>query len=271
MFAGEGDGVKNNMRDKILLHQLQALPLDAKILMTQQRIREWYNHFNGDVYISFSGGKDSTVLTHLVHSMYPDVPLVFANTGLEYPEIQAFAKKMGAEFIRPKMSFSEVISAYGYPIISKEVAEAIHFARRIVPPEDNLYGGGGYNSEQESTNGKILHYKRSRTELHGERDDTERIAARKNRMETGESYRTDTVTQKFEGGGTQETRIQNRQYPTRDRLNLLGKRGFGSVKGAVAQGGLLNGLERQTNAPSKDATPGEKQIGKGGKEKQLPG
>lgn len=120
------------MRDKTLLRQLQALPLDAKILMTQQRIREWYNHFSGDVMVSFSGGKDSTVLAHLVHDMYPNVPLVFANTGLEYPEIQAFAKKMGAEFVRPKMRFDEVISKYGYPIISKEVAEAIHAARHIV-------------------------------------------------------------------------------------------------------------------------------------------
>lgn len=121
------------MRDKTLLAQLQALPLDAKVLMTQQRIREWYNYWHGNVVISFSGGKDSTVLTYLVHDMYPDVPLVFANTGLEYPEIQAFARKMGAEFVRPKMSFSEVISKYGYPIIGKEVAEAISFARRIVP------------------------------------------------------------------------------------------------------------------------------------------
>lgn len=100
--------------------------------MSEERIIEWYNHFHGDVMISFSGGKDSTVLAHLVHSMYPDVPLVFANTGLEYPEIQAFARKMGATFIRPKMRFDEVISKYGYPLISKEVAEAIHAARHIV-------------------------------------------------------------------------------------------------------------------------------------------
>lgn len=81
--------------------------------------------------MSFSGGKDSTVLAHLVHEYYPDVPLVFSNTGLEYPEIQAFAKKMGAEFIRPKMSFSDVISKYGYPIISKETSDAICSARKL--------------------------------------------------------------------------------------------------------------------------------------------
>lgn len=114
------------------LMQRQALPLRAKVLMSQNRIREWYSHFGGNVCISFSGGKDSTVLAHLVHEIYPDVPLAFADTGLEYPEIRKFAEKMGAEFVRPKMRFDEVISKYGYPLISKEVAEAIHFARRIV-------------------------------------------------------------------------------------------------------------------------------------------
>lgn len=119
------------MPEKWILKQLQGLPLSAKVAKTKIRIREWYEHFNGDVYVSFSGGKDSTVLAHLVHELYPDVPLVFANTGLEYPEIQSFARRMGAEFIRPKMRFDEVISTYGYPIISKEVSEAIFYARRI--------------------------------------------------------------------------------------------------------------------------------------------
>ena len=125
------------MPEKWVLRQYQSLPLRAKIGMTMTRIIEWYDHFEGQVCVSFSGGKDSTVLAHLVHDYYPDVPLVFANTGLEYPEIQAFARKMGAEFVRPKMSFSEVISKYGYPIISKENAEAIYYARRI-------RNGGGY-------------------------------------------------------------------------------------------------------------------------------
>ena len=119
------------MPEKWVLKQLQQLPLIVKVRKTQLRIREWYERFDGNVYVSFSGGKDSTVLAHLVHELYPDVPLVFSNTGLEYPEIQAFARKMGAEFIRPKIRFDEVISRYGYPIISKEVADAIYYARRI--------------------------------------------------------------------------------------------------------------------------------------------
>lgn len=139
------------MPTKSDLLQRQALPLRAKVLMSQHRIREWYEHWNGDVCVSFSGGKDSTVLAHLVHDMYPEVPLVFANTGLEYPEIQTFARKMGAKFVRPKMMFSEVISTYGYPIISKENAEAIHYARKI-------RNGGGYETAE-----------RKRNELNGER------------------------------------------------------------------------------------------------------
>lgn len=121
----------NKMPTRDDLKQRQSLPLSAKVAMSKVRIREWYTHFDGDVCVSFSGGKDSTVLAHLVHDLYPNVPLVFSNTGLEYPEIQSFARKMGAEFIRPKMSFSEVISKYGYPLISKETAEAIQYARPI--------------------------------------------------------------------------------------------------------------------------------------------
>ena len=120
------------------LRQRQALPLNAKVLMSKSRIREWYNHWDGDVYVSFSGGKDSTVLAHLVHDMYPGVPLVFSNTGLEYPEIQSFARKMGAEFVRPKMRFDEVISKYGYPIISKEVSIKIREARQHTDTKNAL-------------------------------------------------------------------------------------------------------------------------------------
>lgn len=108
------------------LAQMQSLPLEMKIRMTKRRIEEWYDHWDGMVYISFSGGKDSTVLKHIVDSMYDDVPAVFVNTGLEYPEIQKFAiSQKNVEVIRPKMMFNEVLSHYGYPVISKEVSKKI--------------------------------------------------------------------------------------------------------------------------------------------------
>ena len=36
------------------LQQMQALPLDVKIAKSRLRIREWYTHYGGDVYVSFS-------------------------------------------------------------------------------------------------------------------------------------------------------------------------------------------------------------------------
>lgn len=108
------------------LKQMQSLPLEAKITMTQQRIRQWYEYWDGMVYVSFSGGKDSTVLKHIVDGMYDDVPSLFVNTGLEYPEIQKFAmSQKNVVTVRPEMRFDQVLKRYGYPVVSKEVSQDI--------------------------------------------------------------------------------------------------------------------------------------------------
>lgn len=112
---------------------MQSVPLEGKILMTKRRIREWYEHWDGKVYVSFSGGKDSTVLKHIVDSMYDDVPALFVNTGLEYPEIQKFAmSQQNVVTVRPEMRFDEVIKKYGYPVISKEVSNTVSGARKNI-------------------------------------------------------------------------------------------------------------------------------------------
>lgn len=112
------------------LQQKQSLPLDLKILLTKQRIMEWYEHWGGAVYVSFSGGKDSTVLLDLVRSIYPDVPAVFSDTGLEYPELREFVRSVdNVTWVRPKMSFRKVIEQYGYPVTTKEQARALHDLR----------------------------------------------------------------------------------------------------------------------------------------------
>lgn len=123
-----------NKHDAGELRDLQTLPLEEKINLTKRRIVDWNDHFRGNVFVSFSGGKDSTVLLDLVRETLCDdsIPAVFANTGLEYAQIQRFVQDTpNAEIVRPKMRFDEVVSTYGYPIISKEVAEAIYYARRI--------------------------------------------------------------------------------------------------------------------------------------------
>lgn len=108
------------------------MPLDVKIAMTKARIREWVREYGeSGVYVSFSGGKDSTVLLHLVRQDFPNVEAVFVNTGLEYPEIQSFVKTFdNVTILRPKMRFDEVIKKYGYPIVSKEVSECIESVQR---------------------------------------------------------------------------------------------------------------------------------------------
>ena len=102
-----------------------------KIKKTELRIKEWYEHWDGQVYVSFSGGKDSTVLLHIARRLYPEIEAVFMDTGLEYPELRNFVKTHdNVTWIEPEMNFKDVIKKYGYPLISKEVSRDIAVARR---------------------------------------------------------------------------------------------------------------------------------------------
>lgn len=140
------------------LQQKQSLPLEAKVTMSLNRIRQWYDAFNGQVCVSFSGGKDSTVLLDLVRSLYPDVPAVFCDTGLEYPEIREFVKTVpNVIWVRPEMTFKEVLKIHGFPVISKDVARTIYYAKR---------GSGwanlkiqGLNKDGAYSRWKATHYK----------------------------------------------------------------------------------------------------------------
>lgn len=78
-------------------------------------------------YISFSGGKDSVVLHHLVDLALPNnkIPRVFINTGIEYNDIVNFVKTLAENddrfvIIQPKRNVKEILEKYGYPFKSKQ-------------------------------------------------------------------------------------------------------------------------------------------------------
>lgn len=111
-------------------NQRKGLPYNLKLKLSERRIRDWYNYYGGQVYVSFSGGLDSTVLLHMVRSIYPEVEAVFCDTGLEYPELKEFVRSIeNVTIIKPKMGFRQVIQRYGYPIVSKETAAKVRKLR----------------------------------------------------------------------------------------------------------------------------------------------
>ena len=129
--------MSENMHTAGELKQYQSLPLSVKIRMTQDRIKGWYEAWDGNVYVSVSGGKDSQVLAHIVKGMYPDVPLVFVNTGLEFDSVRLKGTEMADVVLRPEMSFVEVIKKYGYPVVSKKISHDIAQIKRN--PETSAY------------------------------------------------------------------------------------------------------------------------------------
>ena len=146
--------------DKGELAIMQGYSLERKIQLTCERIQAWYEHYDGKVYISFSGGKDSTVLLDIVRNRcgYTDVPAVFCDTGLEYPELREFVNTIdNVVILKPKKNFKQIIKEYGYPIFGKEIAETIFYSRRYI---EKL-------KERESNLDRQTDRARSRLSIHG--------------------------------------------------------------------------------------------------------
>ena len=109
---------------------LQSLPLEIKIGKSLRRIEEFNDYYgeNG-VYISFSGGKDSTVLLDLVRKVNKNIEAVFVVNPVQ-PETFKFIKSIeNITILKPEFTFEEVVKKYGYPFISKEQANYLHDIR----------------------------------------------------------------------------------------------------------------------------------------------
>jgi 3'-phosphoadenosine 5'-phosphosulfate sulfotransferase (PAPS reductase)/FAD synthetase len=126
-----------------LLNMRMKYPLEHKIELAKVRIRTAIRKYGkNNCYVSFSGGKDSAVISHLVLSMGYKLEHVFSNTRLEYPECVSFArewcKKYGVRLtmVMPEVMPIDVWKKYGYPMFSKEIAtilERVRTHRKVNP------------------------------------------------------------------------------------------------------------------------------------------
>lgn len=92
-----------------------------------EKIKEVINKYGeGNFYISFSGGKDSTVLSALIDMALPEnkIPRVYADTGIELNLIRDFVSDMAKtdsriEIIKPTVPIKQMLEEEGYPFKSK--------------------------------------------------------------------------------------------------------------------------------------------------------
>lgn len=118
------------------LRERQGWSLTKKIDHSLYTIETFISRTNGQCYVAFSGGKDSTVLLDLVRIIDKTIPALFVNTGNEYPDIIHFVRHLrddkgyNIEVVRPKITPREVWAKYGFPLVSKAQAEYIERYRR---------------------------------------------------------------------------------------------------------------------------------------------
>lgn len=110
----------------------------------------FYHRMDGQVYASFSGGKDSTVMIFLINKWlrlmkYPPIKIVFNNTTNEHKEILDFVKSFGNQitWLKPKMTFAQTLEKYGYPLISKEQSMAISRFQNTKREDQKVYRFSG--------------------------------------------------------------------------------------------------------------------------------
>lgn len=148
------DNIEESYSDKI------NWTLDQKIFHLYEVIDVFYHKFNGNVYLNFSGGKDSTVLLWFIDRWtemngYGNIRCLFNDTTNEHKEILDFVKSFGdrVEWTRPKMTFAQTLVKYGYPVISKVQSMAISRYQNTKREDQKIYRLTG--KKPDGTHGKV--------------------------------------------------------------------------------------------------------------------
>jgi 3'-phosphoadenosine 5'-phosphosulfate sulfotransferase (PAPS reductase)/FAD synthetase len=109
----------------------QGWTLEQKIDHAAGVVSSFSTRTHGNIFASFSGGKDSTVMLDIIRRFVDkNVPAVFCNTGNEYPEVVKFVRQTdNVTVIRPNITIKQIIEKYGFPLISKEQSQYIRQAK----------------------------------------------------------------------------------------------------------------------------------------------
>lgn len=102
-----------------------------------KQINEQYDLEN-NAYISFSGGKDSTILHYLIDMALPNnkIPRIYINTGIEYNDIVKYVKELANKddriiLINSGVNIKQMLEKVGYPFKSKDFAQKVSRFNRI--------------------------------------------------------------------------------------------------------------------------------------------
>ena len=118
------------------------------ILMDRlQKIKQIINQYGEEnFYLSFSGGKDSTILSALVDMALPNnqIPRVYANTGIDLNIVRDFVFNVAKSddrffIIKPSVPIKTMLERDGYPFKSKIHSKCVNLYQR--DPDKNMWKG----------------------------------------------------------------------------------------------------------------------------------
>jgi 3'-phosphoadenosine 5'-phosphosulfate sulfotransferase (PAPS reductase)/FAD synthetase len=120
----------------IALNNTDNIPLDEKINASKRIIQKALNSCTHPT-ISWSGGKDSTVLLHMVRHFLPDIPTIFVDLDCLFPETKVYINELRTKWNlnlhttrSEEYDFKSLTKKYGYPIFGKNIANNVERARR---------------------------------------------------------------------------------------------------------------------------------------------
>jgi len=96
---------------------------EKALFEAEDLIKQAIERHKPNIYVAFSGGKCSEVVLHMALKYWKDIPVMFNNTGVEFPETIEFIQKLKKEWklnlieTHPEKTFWDCVKKYGIPSI----------------------------------------------------------------------------------------------------------------------------------------------------------